>query len=158
MKQNYFSVHIDTSSDQFHTAVSQGDFIFCAIHVIAGSTAFPSPNWEDDAVALLNGWLEGCIELIGVTVSVRNIFLEGPYEFISRRLNDSVLVTFHVRTVNSREQVGEAVTVPLKQYMEGMMHPARQLANTLDRLSYSGRSSPDFEAMKHRLEFLQQSL
>jgi hypothetical protein len=142
------SICIDTHGSRFLDEAREGRNILCGFHLRIGEESFPGENWLDFPVIVLAWWLDGYIILTETTEPVENLFMNGPFEFVSRARGKVVELTFWRRTLTGRIKERSPIRLSLRDYKNSLTAAAQKLVNTLVAHSVS---SPDLDKLKTAL-------
>jgi hypothetical protein len=115
-----------------------------------GGLYFPSEQWYDYVIPVLYWWLENAMRLHFPDSEVKNIFMDGWYEFRMRRTTgtDDVLLTLY----DHGRLTSEPYTVSYKRCLATLRGAAKNVLNELKELGVDEQG--EASTLRSRLEHL----
>ncbi|MBN3941447.1 MAG: hypothetical protein V7L21_34390 [Nostoc sp.] len=142
----FLSISIDTTSYRFEEQVKRGGNILCNFYLEVNEIYFPDNPWLDFPVIVLKWWIDNCILLINTDGEIDNSFMNGPYEFITVKNQDSIKLSFRKRSLNNFDDIATPVEIPFSTYRQALLQAADILINALEQYSVSGRELDKLKA------------
>lgn len=139
----------DSLAQSKHGAIS--GIIYCDF----GKFSFPEHNWNDQVIAVLNGWLSQLQSIdMAATAEARLLFMEGPFLIVISRDTGSPLCKVACICKSDPEKSEWTDTCDLEDLKSSVCQAAR---SALETCASNGWKSADTCAMATLLEALSPS-